>query len=167
MVAILSPLSLHGGNQKTKPPLLHNTRIHTLKGTLAILLVAESLCGSTTMDAHFLVWEWLTTFYGPVWLVGWTDLTSVRRRLPETSGTHVGIARLVSRLSKVQSSGIRPMVLQEIFSKCHSRVCILVLCITGSFVFRLPPYKPRGERMTVISWNPNSFAFAIFPSYFA
>jgi hypothetical protein len=32
VVAILSPLSLYGGNQKTKLPLLHNTRIHTLEG---------------------------------------------------------------------------------------------------------------------------------------
>jgi hypothetical protein len=29
----------------------------------------------------------------------------------------------------------------------------------GSFVFRLPPYKLRRERMAVISWNSSSFAF--------
>jgi hypothetical protein len=32
MAAILSPLSMYGDSQKTKLPLLHNTRIHTLEG---------------------------------------------------------------------------------------------------------------------------------------
>jgi hypothetical protein len=32
MTVILSPLSLYGGNRKTKLPLLHNTRIHAPKG---------------------------------------------------------------------------------------------------------------------------------------
>jgi hypothetical protein len=32
MAAILSPLSLYGGNRKTKLPLLHNTRIHAPEG---------------------------------------------------------------------------------------------------------------------------------------
>jgi hypothetical protein len=32
MANILSPLSLYGGNRKTKLPLLHNTRIHTPEG---------------------------------------------------------------------------------------------------------------------------------------
>jgi hypothetical protein len=32
MTAILSPLSLYGGNRKTKLPLLHNTRIHAPEG---------------------------------------------------------------------------------------------------------------------------------------
>jgi hypothetical protein len=31
-VAILSPLSIYGDSRKTKLPLLHNTRIHTLEG---------------------------------------------------------------------------------------------------------------------------------------
>jgi hypothetical protein len=32
MAAILSPLSIYGDSRKTKLPLLHNTRIHALKG---------------------------------------------------------------------------------------------------------------------------------------
>jgi hypothetical protein len=32
MTDILSPLSLYGGNQKMKLPLLHNTRIHAHEG---------------------------------------------------------------------------------------------------------------------------------------
>jgi hypothetical protein len=32
MVAILSPLSIYGGNRKTKLPLLHNTTIHASEG---------------------------------------------------------------------------------------------------------------------------------------
>jgi hypothetical protein len=38
MAAILSPLSIYGDSRKTKLPLLHNTRIHTL----GILVVAPS-----------------------------------------------------------------------------------------------------------------------------
>jgi hypothetical protein len=47
----------------------------------------------------------------PVRLVRSTGLAGVRRRSPETSKwrTRVGIARLVSRLSRVRSPGIRPM----------------------------------------------------------
>jgi hypothetical protein len=52
------------------------------------------------------------------------------------------------------------------FPKCPSGVCILVLGFRGSFVFRLPLYNPSGERIVDISWNPSTFAFAIFPSYF-
>jgi hypothetical protein len=36
MAAILSPLSLYGGHQKTKLTLLHNTRIHAPKGHFGI-----------------------------------------------------------------------------------------------------------------------------------
>jgi hypothetical protein len=36
----------------------------------------------------------------------------------------------------------------------------------SSLVFQLPPYNPSGERMAAISWNPNSFCFAIFPFHF-
>jgi hypothetical protein len=61
--------------------------------------------------------------------------------------THVGIARLASRLSEMRSASICPMVLRREFPKCPSRVCILVLCNRGSFVFRLPPYKLKGEMM--------------------
>jgi hypothetical protein len=44
---------------------------------------------------------------GPVWPVGLTGLTGVRRRSPETlmQRTHVGIARLASRLSKFAVAG--------------------------------------------------------------
>jgi hypothetical protein len=73
------------------------------------------------------------------------------RRATSKGRTRIGIARLVSRLSEVRSLGIRPMVLRQEFPNCPSRACILVLCIRGSFVFRLSPYKLRGERMTAIS----------------
>jgi hypothetical protein len=76
--------------------------------------------------------------------------------------TQVGIARLESRLSKVRLPGIRPMVLRPEFPKYPLGVCILVLCNRGSFVFRLPPYKHREEKMAAISWKPSSFPFAIF-----
>jgi hypothetical protein len=40
-------------------------------------------------------------------------------------------------------------------------------CISkGILDFRLPPYNPRGERMVANYWNPSSFGFPIFPSYF-
>jgi hypothetical protein len=65
--------------------------------------------------------------------------------------TRVGIARLTSRLSKVRSPGIRPMVLRQEFPKCPSGACILVSCNRGSFAFRLSPYILRGERMAAIS----------------
>jgi hypothetical protein len=42
----------------------------------------------------------------------------------------------------------------------------LNLCNRGSFIFRLPPYKHRGERMAAISRNPSSFPFAILATYF-
>jgi hypothetical protein len=80
--------------------------------------------------------------------------------------TRVGIARLASRLSEVWSPSIRPMVLRGEFPKYPSRACILVLCNRGSFIFWLSPYILRGQRMAAISWNPNSFPFVIFPSYF-
>jgi hypothetical protein len=76
--------------------------------------------------------------------------------------TRIRIARLASRLSEVRSPGIHPMVLWRKFPKCPSGVCILVLCNRGSFSFRLSPYIIRGERMAEISWNPSSFALAIF-----
>jgi hypothetical protein len=41
MAAILSPLSVYGGNRKTKLPLLHNTRIHAPEGHF------ENSCRST------------------------------------------------------------------------------------------------------------------------
>jgi hypothetical protein len=80
--------------------------------------------------------------------------------------THVGIARLASMLREVRSPGIRPMVLRREFPKFPSGACILVLCNRCSFVFRLPPYILRGERMAAIYRNPSSFPFAIFPLYF-
>jgi hypothetical protein len=88
------------------------------------------------------------------------------RREASKQRTRVGIARLASRLSEVQLSGIRLMVLRREFPKCPSGACILVLCNRGGFVFRLSPYILRGERMAAISRNPSSFSFPIFPSYF-
>jgi hypothetical protein len=46
--------------------------------------------------------------------------------------------------------------------KVPSGACILVSCNRGSFVFLLPPYKLRGERMAATTWNPSSFAFSVF-----
>jgi hypothetical protein len=43
-------------------------------------------------------------------------------------------------------------------SQSALRGVYLLLCNRGSFVFRFPPYKLRGERMTAISWNPSLFA---------
>jgi hypothetical protein len=54
------------------------------------------------------------------------------------------------------------MVQRQSFLKGPSGVCILVLGLRGSFVYRLPPYNPSGERMVVISWNSSSFGFPIF-----
>jgi hypothetical protein len=54
------------------------------------------------------------------------------------------------------------MVRRQRFPKRPSRACILVLGLRGSFVFRLPPYNPSGERMAAISWNPTSFCLVIF-----
>jgi hypothetical protein len=88
------------------------------------------------------------------------------RRETSKRRTRVGVARLASRLSEVRSPNIHPMVLRREFLKCPSGACILVLCNRGSFVFLLPPYKLRGERMAAISWNPSSLPFPIFPSIF-
>jgi hypothetical protein len=71
------------------------------------------------------------------------------RREASKQRTCIRIARLVSRLSKVRSPSIRPMVLK--FTKCPSGACILVLCNRVSLVFRLSPYILRGERMAAIS----------------
>jgi hypothetical protein len=86
----------------------------------------------------------------------WVHRETSKRR------THIEIARLASRLSGVQSPDIRLMVLRQEFPKCPLWVCILLSCNRGSFVFQLPPYELRGERMAATTWNPNSFA-----SYFS
>jgi hypothetical protein len=83
----------------------------------------------------------------------WAHRETSKRR------THVGIARLASRLSELRSLGIHPMVLRREFPKCPSGAFILVLR-NSSFVFRWPPYKLRGERMATTTWNPSSFAFS-------
>jgi hypothetical protein len=41
-----------------------------------------------------------------------------------------------------------------------------LLASKGIIDFQLPPYNPSGERMAAISWNPSSFGFPIFLSYF-
>jgi hypothetical protein len=51
------------------------------------------------------------------------------------------------------SDGAMTTISQSALRGC---VCLL-LCNRSSFVFRLPPYKLRGERMTTISWNSSSF----------
>jgi hypothetical protein len=53
----------------------------------------------------------------------------------------------------------------KVFTILIPRVCIFLSCNKGSFVFRLPPYKPSGERMADASWNPSSFAFLLFPIF--
>jgi hypothetical protein len=44
--------------------------------------------------------------------------------------------------------------------------CILVLGLRGSFVCRLPPYNPSGEKMEAISWNPSTFVLLFSSSIF-
>jgi hypothetical protein len=74
--------------------------------------------------------------------------------------------KLASRLSKFAVTGHPSDSAKKKFLKCPSGVCILVLGHRGSFVFRLPPYNPSGERMAAISWNPSSFRFAFSSSVF-
>jgi hypothetical protein len=68
MAAILSPLSLYGGNRENKLPLLHNTRIHTREGhfgnsrrsTIGQMpggRTSLSLDASLTMPTHVLLFE--------------------------------------------------------------------------------------------------------------
>jgi hypothetical protein len=88
------------------------------------------------------------------------------RREASKRRTRVGIARLASRLSEVQSLGIRLMVLQRHIPKVPLVDVCLSLSLRAILVFRLTPYKLRGERMAATSRNLSSFALAIFPSYF-
>jgi hypothetical protein len=64
--------------------------------------------------------------------------------------TRVGIARLASRLSEGRSPGIRPMVLQRHIAKVPLVGVYLSLSFRGILVFRLSPYKLRGDRMAAI-----------------
>jgi hypothetical protein len=100
----------------------------------------------------------------PVWPVRSTGLTCVRRCSPETSKrwTHIGITRLASRLSKFAVARHPFDGAMKKFPKVPLGACILVLGFRGSFIFRLPPYNPSGERMAAISWYPSLFCFAIF-----
>jgi hypothetical protein len=52
-------------------------------------------------------------------------------------------------------------------SKTALEGLLSVVVREGILDFRLPPYNPRGERMVANSWNPSSFVFPIFPSYFS
>jgi hypothetical protein len=90
----------------------------------------------------------------------WARREALKRR------TCVGIARFASMLREVRSPGIHPMVLQSHIPKVPLVGVYLSLSFRGILVFRLSPYKLRGERMAAISRNPSSFALAIFPSYF-
>jgi hypothetical protein len=76
------------------------------------------------------------------------------------------MARLASRLSKFAVAGHPSVDVKTKIPKVASGVCILVLGLRVSFVFRLPPYNPSGERMATISWNSSSFCFTIFCSVF-
>jgi hypothetical protein len=81
--------------------------------------------------------------------------------------TRVGITRLASRLREGRLPGIRPMVLQRHIPRVPLVGVYLSLSFRGILVFRLSPYKLRGERMAAISRNPSSIGLAIFPSYFS
>jgi hypothetical protein len=80
--------------------------------------------------------------------------------------THIGIARLASRLREGRSPGICSMVLQRHIPKVSLVGVYPSLGFRSILVFRLSPYILRGERMAAISRNPSSFGFPIFPSHF-
>jgi hypothetical protein len=107
---------------------------------------ARGVCGGSPQNRRV---TWLSHKTKTGGSVGGDGIRACR----ETSKrrTHIGIAGLASRLSEVRSPGIRPMVLRQEFPKCRSGACILVLCNRGSFVFWLPPYILREERMAAIS----------------
>jgi hypothetical protein len=67
------------------------------------------------------------------------------------------IAWLASRLSKFAVAG---------HPSDGAMTKISEFTLEGILEFRLPPYNPRGERMAANSWNPSSFGFPIFSSYF-
>jgi hypothetical protein len=96
-------------------------------------------------------------------------LTGVQQHSPESSKwmTPIEIARLASWLSKFTIAEHPSDGATTKFTKGPSGACILVLGLRGSFVFRLPPYNPSGERMAAASWNHRSFCFAIFPNLFS
>jgi hypothetical protein len=73
------------------------------------------------------------------------------RREASKQRTRVGSARLASSLSKV---------------RCRASVRWCYDENSQSALEGVYPYILRGERMSAISWNPNSFGFPIFPSYF-
>jgi hypothetical protein len=104
----------------------------------------------------------------PVWKVGLTGLTIVRRCSQETSKwrTHVEIAWLASRLRRCGRRASVWWCEDKRFSECPSGACNLVLGLRGSFGFWLPPYNPSGERMAAISWNPSQFVLLFSSSLF-
>jgi hypothetical protein len=139
----------------TKPDRSGTTAVtKSLVGLAWSLHRVHGVCGSSPQN-HWV--SWLSHKAKTRGSVG-RDRIRVRRETSKQR-TRVRIARLASRLSEVRSSGIRPMVLRREFPKCPSGGCILILCNRGSFVFRLPPYKLRGERMATTSWNTSSSAF--------
>jgi hypothetical protein len=75
----------------------------------------------------------------PAWPVWRTGLTGLGRRASETSRrrTHVGIARLASRLREVRSPGIRLWVLQRQIPKLPLVGVYPSLGFRGILVFRL------------------------------
>jgi hypothetical protein len=126
---------------------------------------AHGVCGSSPQNRQV---TWLSHKTKTGGSVG-GDVIWARREASEQR-TRVLIARLASRLSKVRSLGIRPMVLRREFQKCPLGACILVLCNRGSFVFRLSPYILRGEWMAAISLKTLVhllllFSLPIFPRF--
>jgi hypothetical protein len=76
---------------------------------------ARGVCGGSPQNRR-VAWLSHETKTG-----GSADADRIRaRREPSKRRIHVGIASLASRLSKVRSSGTRPIVLRREFPKCPS-----------------------------------------------
>jgi hypothetical protein len=92
----------------------------------------------------------------------------VRRCSLETSKRRicVGIARLASRLRKFAVDGHPSNGAMTKTSEFALEDHVSLLASKGILDIRLAPYNPSGERMAANSWNPSSFGFPIFHSYF-
>jgi hypothetical protein len=82
------------------------------------------------------------------------------------AGGHVAGSQGLRREDADCGEGVavrRTEVLHDLFAP---EVFVSQLCNRGSFIFRMPPYMPRRERIAGISQNPSSFSLAICRSYF-
>jgi hypothetical protein len=92
-------------------------------------------------------------------LGGRSDRPGCRRRDASKRRTRFGIARLASRLSRLRSSGIRPMKKFRRLPNPPLRGLYPYLLGEGSLVFWVPPYILLMGWMAANSWNPSSFVF--------